>query len=109
MAPVHARARRTAQGVSIAFIRRTRRGGDNWDVADVPLGEQVESYVVDVLDGTVVKRSLTAATTAVLYPVASETADFGAPQASLTLNIRQVSQAAGPGLALVATVPVLLG
>ena len=52
--------RRTVDGVTFTWIRRTRRDGDSWDAIEVPLGETSEAYELDVLDGSTVKRTLTA-------------------------------------------------
>ncbi|RAI42615.1 baseplate multidomain protein megatron [Rhodoplanes roseus] len=99
LSPVHVRARRSAEGVRLSWIRRTRRDGDSWDVADVPLGEDGESYAVDILAGSTVVRTLATAGPAVLYAAADEIADFGAPQAGLSVRIAQVSAAVGRGVA----------
>jgi hypothetical protein len=108
-APVHASARRGASGVTISFLRRTRIDGDNWDLPDVPLGEEREAYEVEIYAGAVLKRRLSASTVSVLYTSSQETADFGTPQTSLSLQIRQLSVAAGTGEALTVTMPVLPG
>ncbi len=97
LAPVHPRARRVSDGVSIDWIRRARFGGDSWDVAEVPLGEASEAYAVEILSGSVVKRAARTTTAAWLYAAADEIADFGGPQTSLRVRIRQISEAAGPG------------
>jgi hypothetical protein len=97
LAPVHVTATRDADGVHIAWIRRTRIDGDAWEPADVPLGEDSEAYQVDVLAGGDVVRTLASATPAVLYPAASELADFGAPQAGLALRVYQLSATVGRG------------
>jgi hypothetical protein len=106
-APVRATARRNGEGVRIFFLRRTRRNGDNWEGLEVPLGEDSEVYVVDVLSGDDVKRSLSSNTTSVLYLPQQEIADFGAPQTSLSLRIAQVSPAVGRGFDLRVTIPIL--
>ncbi|MGQ3357149.1 MAG: GTA baseplate fiber-binding domain-containing protein, partial [Phreatobacter sp.] len=100
-APVHVRARREAEGIRISWIRRTRLGGDGWDVAEVGLGEAAERYLLTIraADGAPL-RSVETAAPAHLYPAADEAADFGAPQAALRLSIAQVSAVAGPGHAL---------
>jgi hypothetical protein len=97
LAPVHVGAIRAGDGIHIAWVRRTRIDGDAWEPADVPLGEDSEAYEVDVLSGTSVVRTLSAGTPAVLYPAASEIADFGAPQASLSLRVYQLSTTVGRG------------
>ncbi|WP_349370725.1 glycoside hydrolase/phage tail family protein [Salinarimonas sp.] len=107
LAPVHPAARRTGEGVVLAWTRRSRLDADAWDVVDVPLGEASEAYRVEILaPGGAVLRTLAAATPSVLYPAADELADFGAPQAALTLRIAQDSALVGPGAATTATVTV---
>lgn len=106
-APVHARARRGAQGVEIAFTRRARIDADAWEPMEVPLGEEREAYSVEILDGAgAVRRALAATSTAILYAAAAELADFGAPQTALRLRIRQISASVGPGFALETLAPV---
>lgn len=105
-APVHARARRGAGGVTLSWVRRTRTDGDSWDMVEVPLGEAAEAYRVEILDGGTVVRSYEVSAPTVLYSAAAELADFGAPQAELTLRIAQLSAVVGPGHPLEATVRV---
>ena len=106
-APVRARARRVAEGIEISFIRRTRIDGDNWEGLDAPLGEASEAYVVDILSGAQVKRTLACAAPLVVYGREDEVADFATPQTHLSLRIAQVSAIAGRGFPLQADVPVL--
>jgi hypothetical protein len=106
LAPVHLKARRSEAGVLISWIRRTRRDGDSWDAIDVPLGEDVEAYAVDILSGTTVVRTLAATTQSVLYAAAAEIADFGAAQASLAVRVCQMSATVGRGFAAQATLTV---
>ena len=63
----------------------------------MPLGEAEERYEVDILDGATVKRTLTATTPAATYTAAQQTADFGAPQPSVSLRIYQLSATRGRG------------
>ena len=58
LSPAHVRGLRSAGDLAISWVRRTRLGGDSWDAAEVPLGEETERYEVDILDGTTVKRTL---------------------------------------------------
>jgi hypothetical protein len=107
LSPARVRALRTAEGVHISWIRRTRRDGDSWAAGDVPLGEEREAYVVDILSGATVLRTLAAAGPAVLYPAASEVADFGAPQSSLSVRVSQLSATVGRGFPTSVTLPFL--
>ncbi len=95
---------RTARSPGDLTIRWTRRSrslaADTWGVGDVPLSEDSEAYALDILDGAVVKRSLTTGTTSALYTAAQQTADWGAllgPGNSLQLRIYQLSALIGPG------------
>jgi len=106
LSPVHVRASRGAEGVTIAWVRRTRTNGDAWEPAEVPLGEEAEHYAIDVLQGGAVRRTLASTVPMVLYPAAQELADFGAPQAALALRIAQVSPVVGRGFEAAITVPV---
>ena len=106
LSPVHPRARRTAQGIELSWVRRTRRDGDSWELAEVPLAEEAERYQVDILAGSTVKRSVQPAMQSMLYAGADEIADFGTEQAVLSVRISQISRVAGAGTALSASVPV---
>ena len=73
---------------------------DTWGAGDVPLAEDSEAYEVEIRDGSIVKRTLTATTTSVLYTAAQQTADWGAPLGSgqsLTIRIYQLSALIGRG------------
>ncbi len=105
-APVHLRALRSGEGIVLSWIRRTRHDGDSWEAQEVPLGEASEGYEVDILDGSAVKRTLHATTAQVLYPAASEIADFGAPLGTITVRVAQISAVVGRGVAAQAVLAV---
>ena len=66
--------------VVFTWLRRTRYGGDNFDLAVVPLNEEAEAYDIESsMDGGAVVRAdkVTAPT---FYSAASQVADFGAPR-----------------------------
>lgn len=96
-APVHVRAARSGGDVSVSWVRRTRRGGDSWEAAEVPLGEDSERYEVDVMNGTSVVRTLTANTPSVIYAAAAQVADFGSVQSAVPVRVYQFSQTFGRG------------
>lgn len=98
MSPVHIRASRDGFGnIAVTWLRRTRWGGDSWKTADVPLGEDSERYEVDIVDGGVVRRTLSATVPAVAYGAAEQTLDFGGLQSSVELRVYQLSDVAGRG------------
>lgn len=96
LSPVHVKAARESGGVRISWIRRTRIDGDGWGV-EVPLGEDVEAYTLDVLSGGAIVRSIACGAPEAFYSDADELADFGAPQASLHLRVAQLSATVGAG------------
>jgi hypothetical protein len=95
-APTKPRARRTAAGIVIDFIRRSRIDADAWEAIEIPLGEASEAYEAEILlpTGT---RTLSAGTPSILYPAAQELSDFGAPQSALSLSLYQMSAVVGRG------------
>ncbi len=106
LAPVQVHAVRDGSGVTISWIRRTRRDGDSWSTAEVPLAEDSEAYEVDVMSGVTVLRTLTSTSPSVLYPAADETADFGSPQTSLTVRVCQLSASVARGIAAEAVLEI---
>jgi len=109
--PVHVeqpwRRARVPGDLTMRWTRRDRSlAADSWNAAEVPMSEATEAYVVDILDGPVVKRSLTTATISAVYTAAEQTADWGAPLGpgdSLTVRIAQLGQLFGAGAANLTT------
>ncbi len=98
LAPVHVRGVRDGGDLTISWIRRTRIGGDNWQQIEVPLGEEEERYEVDILDGTLIKRTILSTMPHIVYSAAAQTEDFGAPQTSVAVRIHQMSATFGRGI-----------
>jgi hypothetical protein len=98
-APVHvAQPWRQARLPGDLVIRWTRRSraleADAWEQVEVPLGEELEGYEVEIRDGAAVKRVLSSGTTSVLYTAAQQIADWGAllgPGDILAIRIFQLS------------------
>jgi hypothetical protein len=92
-APVHLEGGRNGAGDLIAsWIRRTRTGGAWLSGADVPLGEASEQYRVNLYSAgfaALVKTYNVSANNAINYNVASQTADFGSPQATIYMGVAQ--------------------
>jgi hypothetical protein len=103
--PVHVRGARDGSGnLTITWVRRTRIGGDSWEGTEVPLGEDSESYEIDILDGSDVKRTLSTTAASVVYTAADQTTDFGALQASVHVRVTQMSAVLGRGTPRDATI-----
>lgn len=104
LSPVDAKgARNGSLDLALTWQRRTRVGGAWRDYVDAALGEAVESYDVDIMSGSVVKRTLTTGTPSVTYTAAQQVADFGVTQAAITVRIYQLSAIVGRGYKLEVT------
>jgi hypothetical protein len=101
-APVHLRARReTGSGdILLRWTRRTRFGGDSWDMPDVPLNEESEAYRVEIFEGDQLRRGVETSAPSFRYSAGEQGADFAGPAPEFTVRIAQLSLAAGPGFAL---------
>jgi hypothetical protein len=104
LSPVHIRGVRAAGDLQISWIRRTRTGGDNWELPEVPLGEDAEAYEIDILDGGVVKRTISASTPSAVYASVDQIADFGSVQSAVSIIVYQTNTLFGRGAARAAVV-----
>ena len=103
-APCHLRLTQSGGGdLALGWIRRTRIDGDAWDLAEVPLGEASEAYVVRVRQGASILREETVTAPAWSYSAAAQTSDGVAP--GDTIEVAQVSERYGPGLFAAVPVP----
>jgi hypothetical protein len=73
--PAHVRVSEQAGDLAISWIRRTRIEGDGWDVPEVPLGEESESYIVRVMVGETVIREAMTNTASWTYSATARAAD----------------------------------
>ncbi|WP_411035091.1 glycoside hydrolase/phage tail family protein [Shinella sp. BYT-45] len=104
LSPVHLRARRGADGIArFSWVRRGRIDSDSWLAAEIPLDEPSEAYRLDILSGGTVVRSVETGAPSYAYPAADELADFGAPQATIAIRVRQLGRAVPLGLPAEAT------
>ncbi|MBU2960144.1 glycoside hydrolase/phage tail family protein [Citreicella sp. C3M06] len=90
--PCHLRAAQTEGMVSLSWIRRTRIDGDSWDLADVPLGEDSESYIVRLIQGDTVLHRAAVSSAAWSFDPASIGLSGG-----YEVQVAQVSARFGPG------------
>lgn len=96
-APVHLRVEQTAAGDRVSWIRRTRVDGDGWDVLDVPLGEESESYLLRIRSGGALVREETTTSSTWTYSAAMKAAD--GVIGTYGIEVSQTSSSYGPGLA----------
>ena len=106
LAPVRLRAVRQGGDVLFGWTRRTRVGGDSWEAADVPLGEEREAYRIDVMAGSAARRSVSVGESQWLYRAADIAADLGPGATGFTLRVAQLSTTFGAGAALQETIHV---
>ncbi len=96
-APVHVKVSgEVGQDRSFQWIRRTRIDGDSWDLPEVPIGEESETYIVRVLDGQNVIREQMLVLPEWAYS-ASAQANDGVSGQSLTFSVAQISARFGQG------------
>lgn len=111
LAPVHLRVDQEGADLRLSWIRRTRIGGDAWEVAEVPLGEDAERWLVEILSGpepAVVLRTFEPTTSGQLYTAALFAADFPVTPAVLAWRVRQWSQSGwGAPAMLIVGIPLL--
>jgi hypothetical protein len=109
--PVDLAAHRLSDGdVLISWIRRSRLGRTLMDGVDIPLGEATESFQVDIIEAAsphAVLRTLSSATTSVLYSHANQESDFGSPLPTMIhVEIYQLSAITGRGTPAVETLVI---
>jgi len=91
----HLAVKRTAQGAEISWIRCTRIDGDIWADGDVPLGEDVETYVLRITQNGTLKREVTVTVPSWTYDTAMLATDVG--DGDFDVSIAQVSARFGAG------------
>jgi hypothetical protein len=106
LSPVRLQAARQGGDVQFSWIRRSRVGGDSWEVSEVPLAEEREAYRVEVLAGPQVKRTTVVGESRWLYRASDITADLGAGTSGFTLRLAQLSGSFGAGAPLQETIHV---
>jgi hypothetical protein len=81
--------------VTATWIRRTRVDGDNWDLAEVPLGETSELYSVWVVVGSALKREVQVTSPSWTYTASEQAAD--GVSGAFDIAVAQVSDRFGNG------------
>ncbi|MCH8517961.1 MAG: hypothetical protein LAT68_16800 [Cyclobacteriaceae bacterium] len=107
------RARHVSAGIEIAWIRRTRLGGDLRDgTGSVALAEEREDYALEILSGpagsagSTVLRTITTSAPVALYTSAEIAADFGGMPEALSVSLTQISAPIGRGFARTVTLEI---
>ncbi|RYH11175.1 glycoside hydrolase/phage tail family protein [Tropicimonas sp. IMCC6043] len=94
--PAHLKALpETDGGLRASWIRRSRIDGDSWEGLDIPLGEESEQYLVQVLQSEAIVREATVVKPTWLYTAAMRAED--ALVGSFALRVAQLSERYGAG------------
>lgn len=101
LSPVDGRGVRDGSGNFLGYFSRRSRLSSSWwsNGVSAPLGEAQEAYEIDVMNGSVVVRTISTAAQSFAYSAASQTSDFGSSQSSITFRIYQMSAVVGRGYA----------
>ncbi len=91
--------------VRLTWVRRSRMGADDWDASEIAL-EPDERYRLEILAGGTVLRAVETSQPLYDYAGADELSDFGMPQGSLSVRLRQMGRAVPQGTALTTDVIV---
>ncbi|WP_420394956.1 baseplate multidomain protein megatron [Nioella sp.] len=94
-APAHLRAPKVGTDRQISWIRRTRIDGDSWQGTEVPLGEDIEAYLLHIRDAGGLRREETLSVPAFTYTNAMQVSD--SVTLPYTIEIAQISARFGPG------------
>jgi hypothetical protein len=98
-------ARDGSNNLTIDWKRRTRLQGYLRDYEDVPLGEETESYEVDIWDGASVVRTITGLSSPTAsYSAANQTTDGLTPGDPVTVRIYQIGKYSLRGYVAEATI-----
>lgn len=112
--PVDLVAERTTDGdIVISWFRRSRLGRTLMSGVDIPLGETVEAFSIDILElhspasPEIVLRTLASSTTSVRYSLAEQHTDYGSPlPPTIKIAVYQLSSIVGRGTPAIAILTV---
>ncbi len=94
--PAHLRGVWAGAGaLDLRWIRRTRIGGDGWGLAEVPLGEAAERYLLRVVKAGSVLRETEVTAPEWSYSAQAQAADEAG--AGFAVEVAQISEIWGPG------------
>lgn len=97
LAPTRVRVRNAGNDLAFDWIRRNRRDGNSWAVAEIPLDATPERYRVKIFEGATLKRSMETGTSSIVYDLSNQIADFGAAASEFNYEIAQISPVFGAG------------
>lgn len=99
LSPVHIKASNVSGDFHISWIRRSRIGGDSWELTEIPIGEASELYEIDIVDEGEAIRTIRSDSQQAVYSAPDQITDWGSIQSEYTLRIYQLSEIYGRGTA----------
>ena len=97
LAPAHLKARRLANGFRVHWKRRARIGGDDWVSPELPLKEEAERYLIELVAGGEVHHSEEVTTSNFDLQEADLENWIATPLPSFDIIVHQISGQYGPG------------
>lgn len=98
LAPANLRGSLSGGTWVIEWSPRTRLQGSLWKTGiALPVGEEVEFYRIQIMDGDVVVRNMTSNTSTIDYTLEQQIEDFGVGVSVVEVIVRQISAIVGAG------------
>lgn len=97
LSPVHVTPSTDGSDIGLTWVRRSRLRAPGLGNGPVPLGEDVEAYEVDVLDGVTVVRTIATNQPNLVYTAAEIAADGFASSDTVGFRVYQLSGVRGRG------------
>lgn len=97
LSPVHLTPGTDGSDITLSWIRRSRLRAPGLGNGPVPLGEDVEAYEVEVLDGVTVVRTISTSTPSLVYAAADIAADGFGSSDTVGFRVYQLSGVRGRG------------
>ncbi|MDD7909135.1 glycoside hydrolase TIM-barrel-like domain-containing protein [Pseudovibrio exalbescens] len=109
LSPVHLKAQQSGLGdIEVSWVRRTRLNGDNWALAQVPVGEVQEAYRVRVeTQSGDLRREVEVTAPRWTYTTAMQADDSIAAGEWLVITVAQLSNTVGSGKATSKAVEIM--
>ncbi len=99
LAPEQLRVKLVSSGQLFQWVRCGRINADDWDLADIPLGEATESYTIRIVNGVgTTVRSVVVTLPEFIYQANQRLNDLGSSNAGFRFVVKQ--NGAFPGLGL---------
>ncbi len=100
LSPVHIRHTMNLNGdMDIGWVRRGRIDADSWLPAEIPLGEDREAYLIEILLGERIVRSFETGISKWTYSKSERLQDLGSSAAAFDFTVAMISTAVGVGKA----------